>query len=271
MVDQGQGVREIINHKLTPISRLIAVTSGKGGVGKTNVSVNLALALINYNQKVALLDADLGLANADIILGVYPRYTLMDVFNGTKKLDEIVINGPLGLKIIAGSSGVYELATMDPLALGRLIDSAIHLDQFLDFLIVDTSAGLNRNVVQFALALDEILVVATSEPSSIADAYGLVKTILHREPDKQIAVVANMVRSPNEGLLVWQKLNLMTTNFLQRELKYAGSVLYDKRVADAVKEQQPFILAYPGCSASRSIRSVAWNLLTQTEHGAASK
>lgn len=263
MCDQAQGIRNRVSQKSVTIPRVLAVASGKGGVGKTNISINLALTLINNNQTVALLDADLGLANADLVLGVYPQYTLLDILTGNKELGDIIVDGPLGLKIIAGSSGVYELANIDQLTLSRFISTAVHLNQDLDFLIIDTSAGLSRNVIALTMAVDEVLVVATSEPSSIADAYGLIKTILQRDPDKEIIVIGNMVRSPNEGMLIWQKINIMTTRFLQREVKYAGCVLYDQKVAAAVQKQQAFVLAYPGSSASRSIQQLAVNLLQQ--------
>ncbi|HHX02178.1 MAG TPA: MinD/ParA family protein [Firmicutes bacterium] len=263
MTDQAQLLRNLVNQTACYIPRTVAVTSGKGGVGKTNIAINLALALINLKQKVALLDGDLGLANADLLLGVYPKYTLVDIVNGKRELRDIIIEGPQGLKVIAGSSGVYELANMNQMGLDRLISAAVHLNQGLDFLIVDTSAGLARSVIRVIEAVNEVLVVATSEPSSIADAYGLIKTIIQREPEKEIVIIANMVRSPNEGLLVWQKINLMTTRFLRREVKYGGSVLYDHKVVAAVRSQQAFILAYPGSIASRSVKTAAENLLTK--------
>jgi len=263
MNDQAQRLRDLVNRDPCTVARTVAVTSGKGGVGKTNIAINLALALINMNQKVALLDGDLGLANADLLLGVYPKYTLLDIVNGKRELSDIVIEGPLGLKVIAGGSGVYELANISQMGLDRLISAAIHLNGELDFLIVDTSAGLARKVIRVIMAVSEVLVVATSEPSSIADAYGLIKTILQREPEKEITILANMVRSPNEGLLVWQKINMMTSRFLQREVKYVGGVFFDPKVVSAVRAQQAFLLAYPGSSASRSVYSVAENLLTK--------
>src|SRR5690606_20265443 len=132
MSDQAQGIRNLVSQKSVTIPRVLAVASGKGGVGKTNISINLALTLINNNQTVALLDADLGLANADLVLGVYPQYTLLDILTGNKELGDIIVDGPLGLKIIAGSSGVYELANIDQLTLSRFISTAVHLNQDLD-------------------------------------------------------------------------------------------------------------------------------------------
>ena len=263
MTDQAQLLRNLVNQDSCIVPRTIAVTSGKGGVGKTNIAINLALTLIKLERKVALLDGDFGLANADLLLGVYPKYTLMDIVNGKRELSDIIVEGPLGLKVIAGGSGTYELANLGQMGLDRMISAALHIGQGLDFLIVDTSAGLARNVIRVIMAVKEVLVVATSEPSSIADAYGLIKTILQREPEKEIVIIANMVRSPNEGLLVWQKINLMTARFLRREVKYGGSVLFDHKVAAAVKAQQAFILAYPGSSASRSMQNVAENVLNK--------
>lgn len=266
MTDQAAGLRKIVNKEQFKLPRIIAVTSGKGGVGKTNVSVNLAISLIKHKQSVALLDADLGLANADIFLGMYPKHTLWHVLRGEKKLDDIITEGPMGLRIIAGSSGIYELANVNHELLEQFIDSIKQLTN-LDFLIIDTSAGLNRSLIQFLLAVDEILVIATSEPSSIADAYGLIKTIIQRDPKKQIFILANMVRSPNEGKLTWQKINIVTKKFLDYEVKYLGCILHDAKIVTAINDQEPFVLAYPASSASRSMEEIARKILTEDESG----
>ena len=266
MKDQAEGLRKIVNKKHLRFPRIIAVTSGKGGVGKTNVSVNLAISLIKHKQHVALLDADLGLANADILLGVYPKYTLWHVLRGEKQLSDIIAEGPMGLKIIAGSSGIYELANLNHAPLEQFINSIKRLADF-DFLIIDTSAGLNRNLIKFLLAVNEILIIATPEPSSIADAYGLIKTIVQRDPKKKIMILANMVRSPNEGKLTWQKINIVTKKFLDYEVKYIGCILHDAKVVTAINDQEPFVLAYPASSASRSIEEIARKILTEDESG----
>lgn len=261
MRDQADGLRRMVDQTRQEKPRIIAVTSGKGGVGKTSISVNLAISLLNHKKKVALLDADLGLANADLVLGVYPEYTLWHVLRKEKRLSEIITEGPSGLKIIAGSSGIYELANVNQAALDEFVQDIKSFEEQLDYLIVDTSPGLNKNVISFLLAVDEIFVVATSDSCSIADAYGLIKTVQNFNKHKEISIIANMVRSPNEGKLVYEKINIMAKRFLDYEVEYAGYILHDGKVAEAFNDQQPFILAYPRSNASRSLDAIATRLL----------
>ncbi len=261
MRDQADSLRQLVKQRVTPAPRTIAVTSGKGGVGKTNMSVNLALCLVQMGKRVALLDADLGLANADIVLGVYPDFNLGHVLRGEKAIEEIILEGPLGLQVLGGGSGVYDLANINEWHLERFIRSMEHLDREIDFLIIDTGAGIHRNVLSFVLAVEEVIVVTTPEPTSITDAYGMIKTIIQKNPHSQITVLVNMVQTPKEGELVWEKLNTVVQEFLSKELIYGGYVLNDVNVAKSVRDQQPFILAYPVCSATRSIERVAHSML----------
>lgn len=266
MNDQAWELRKIVRQKQKILPRVIAITSGKGGVGKTNVTINLALALISLNKRVAILDGDLGLANADIVLGMYPEYNIWHVLKGEKKLHEIVMEGPSGLGIISGGSGLAELANVNPVDVRRLLTSLTEFDQMYDFILIDTSAGLSRNVISFLLAVDEMLVIATPEPPSIADAYGLVKTIVSNNEFPKITIVTNKVSSPREGELTWHKINAVANQFLNVDVNYGGFILRDPKVLQAVTDQQPFILAYPASSASRSIIEVAKKLLkTQSQ------
>lgn len=257
MTDQAEVLRRIVNDQHTPIARVVAVTSGKGGVGKTNLAVNLSLALTNMQQRVVLLDADLGMANADLVLGVYPKYSLNDVYQGTKTIHEIIIEGPQGLRLIAGSSGNYDIANMGEKEIERLINSISFLEKHHDFFMIDTGAGVSRSVLDFLVATDEILVVVTSEPTSIADAYGLIKALNKRDAGKSISIVANMVRSPKDGELVWNGINSVVKRFLGVEVGYAGYVLYDEKVRKSVRDQEPFYISYPNSSIARSLDQIA--------------
>ncbi len=266
MRDQAEGLRKMAEiHKSSPAkstgqARVICVTSGKGGVGKTNVSVNLALGLAQMGLRVALLDADLGLANVDIVLGLTPRYTLADVLRGQRRIEDIAMDGPLGLKVIAGGNGVYDLANLRQYELDLFAQSLETLDEEFDFILVDTGGGLNRNVLSFVLAVDEILIVTTPEPTAITDAYGMIKVISQKNPDSSIKIAVNMVRNADDGQMVWKRLNTVAGRFLQTNVDFAGAVDYDQNVSRSVTDQRPFLLAYPHSAASRCLQSMAEDL-----------
>lgn len=263
MRDQAEGLRKMVK-KPNSALRIVAVTSGKGGVGKTNVAVNLSLALVEMGYSVGLIDVDLGLANADIILGLSPTYNLGHVFRGEKTLQDIIVEGPLGLKLLAGGSGVSDLANLNGWRLEVFINSLDQLSQEFDFVFLDTSAGIHRNVMSFVLATSEVLVVTTPEPTSITDAYGLIKVIYQQNPTAQISLVVNMARSPNEAELVVNKLNSVLREFIQREVEYMGYILYEQQVNKAVAEQLPVLLAFPSSMTSRSIKRMARILAGET-------
>lgn len=256
MRDQAEGLRRLVKKEKTS-SRIIAVTSGKGGVGKTNIAVNLALALRQLDYRVALVDVDLGLANVDIILGVTPPYTLGHVFRGEKTIDEIIAEGPLGLQVLAGGSGVADLANLNGWRLEVFISSLERLNKEYDFIILDTGAGIHRNVLSFVLATTEVLVVTTPEPTAITDAYGLIKVIKQRSPDAEVRLIVNMAKNPNEAEMVAEKLNSVLREYVQWEVDYLGYVLYESQVNKAVAEQMPILLSYPSSMTSRSLKRIA--------------
>lgn len=251
---------------------MIAVTSGKGGVGKTNVSVNLALGLVQGGCSVVLLDADLGMANVDILLGLTPKYTLTDVLQRDKDVGEIMVEGPLGLKIVAGGSGVYDVANLTEWDLERFVRSVEKLDGDSDFLIIDTGAGLGRSVLSFVLAAEETIVVTTPEPTAITDAYGMIKVILQRNPECLIRVIVNMADSERQAQQVVEKLNAVLRKFVDNEVVYGGHIPFDGHVGRAVTEQRPFITAFPASAASRSVERLAERILgrPQEKHAAGS-
>ncbi|HPT84289.1 MAG TPA: MinD/ParA family protein, partial [Limnochordia bacterium] len=240
-----------------PSSRIIAVTSGKGGVGKTNLAVNLALALCQMNYRVVLIDVDLGLANVDIVLGITPKYNLGHVMQGDKTLQEIIVEGPLGLKIISGGSGITELANLNGWRLEAFVASFEQLNQEFDFVILDTGAGVHRTVISFVLAATDIVVVTTPEPTAITDAYGLLKIIHQRAPHAKVRLVVNMAKSPAEAEMVAERLNSVLREFVHWEVDYAGYILTESHVGRAIAEQQPILLSFPSSMASRSIKRIA--------------
>lgn len=242
-------------------TRIIAVTSGKGGVGKTNFTINFALALMAYNQKVIVLDADLGLANIDVVLGVAPKYNLYHVLKGEKSIKEVVATGPQGLQLIAGGSGIQELANLRRWQVEQFIGKLDELEGLADILIIDTAAGLSRNVMSFVLAADEVIVITTPEPTAITDAYGLVKAMNTKKKHGVVHLVVNKVENAQEADLTANKLSLVAEKFLKLDICSLGFILDDPAVSKAVKNQEPFLLKYPKSSAATCIQKLAAQLM----------
>ncbi len=241
-------------------ARVLAVTSGKGGVGKTNFSTNLALTLAQMGQRVIVLDADLGLANLHVILGVTPRYHLEHVLSGERTLAETLFPGPCGIQIIGGASGLSELANLDGRQRDFFIDSLKELDTLADVILIDTGAGLSHNVMAFLDAAEEILVVTTPEPTAITDAYATIKVVTGENPDAKLRLVVNMAQSQEEAQAVANRLNRIAQQFLRVGLDYAGFLPIDPCVRAAVRAQKPFTLLYPHAPATRGLLKIAAHL-----------
>ncbi len=250
--------------------KVIAVSSGKGGVGKTNVSVNLAAALSALGRQVMLMDADLGLGNVDVLLGLSPRRNLGHVIEGRSTLEEVIIDGPGGIKIVPASSGIQRMADLSHAEHIGLIRSFSELSDELDYLIVDTAAGISDGVVSFARAARDVLVVVCDEPSSITDAYALIKVLNCGYGVQRLHIVANRTRDAEEGQRLFEKLSKATTRFLDVTLDYAGCIPEDEFLRNAVQRQRPVVLAYPGSAAARAYGELArrvekWPLPTSAE------
>lgn len=240
----------------------ISVTSGKGGVGKSNFALNVAIALASFEQKVLLVDADINLANLDILIGLNPKYNLSDMFNGSKQIEDIIIDGPGGIKILPGSSGVIELMELDETVQKGLLQSFAQVEKEYDFIIIDTGAGINQTTVSFAASADDCIVISTNEPTSFTDAYAMIKVLSHRSPTLRIHVLVNMVRDIDEAADVFDKLSLVAQNFLDVNINTIGYLPYDPNVGAAVSAQMPFVLEFPKCPASSSLRMIARKLLS---------
>ena len=242
--------------KMNPV-RVIAVTSGKGGVGKTNLSVNLGLALSELGRRVALLDADMGLANVDVLLGMYPKFNLSHVLKGEKTLDEIIVQGPSGLKVIPASSGLQHMSDLSTVEQAAIIRAFSDFDQDLDVLIVDTAAGISPSVVNFARACQEVIVVVCDEPTSLTDAYAFIKLLNRDYGLRRFHILTNMVQSAQQGQALFQKLTKVTDRYLDVALNFAGAIPYDDYLRKAVQQQNPVIAAYPRSKASLALKNVA--------------
>jgi len=242
---------------LTRPVRVIAVTGGKGGVGKTSVAVNLSAALARRGRQVVLLDGDLGLANADVLLGLSPAYTLAHVLAGERTLEEVLIEAPQGFYLLPAASGSAELAQLGPEAHLALVRAFGALPLQLDTLIVDTAAGLGHGVLQFAQATQHVLVVLCDEPASLTDAYALVKVLSRSHGVSRFQVLANQVRGERSGAQLFERFARVTARFLDVTLEFAGEIPADEAVRRAVREQRTVLEAYPGSPASRAFKNLA--------------
>ncbi len=237
--------------------KVIAVTGGKGGVGKTNLSVNLSVALAEMRRRVVLMDADLGLANVDVLLGVQAQYTLADVLDGSKTLREILVNGPGGIKLVPASSGIQQMAALSPQEHAGLIHAFSELSDQLDVLVVDTAAGISDTVVSFVRAAQEVIVVVCDEPSSITDAYALIKLLNAEHGIYRFRVVANMTRSAQEGIALFTKLNTVCERFMDASLQYMGHIPFDENVRKAIQKRRPVLQFAPRCKAASALKVLA--------------
>ncbi len=240
--------------------RVIAVTSGKGGVGKTNLALGLAITLAGAGYGVMLMDGDLGLANVDVVLGMSSQYDLSHVVRGERDLVEIVAEGPCGLKILPGSSGIGELANLDPLIMMRLLREVTLLDQTMDYLFIDTGAGISNQVMPYLLSSREILLVTTPEPTALADAYSLIKVFCQNHGEGRLRLIVNMARSRQEGSDAAERLQNTTRSFLGLDPEFLGSVFYDPAIQNAVSQHKSYVIASPGCPAALDTVKIASEL-----------
>lgn len=252
--NQADGLRNIARSK--PV-KVIAVSAGKGGVGKSNVSVNLAIALAQKNKKVLLLDADLGLANIDIMLGLHTKYNLSHVIQGVCHLTDIMLTGPNDIRVIPAASGTEYMTQLSPTEHAGIIDSFNELTDDFDYMIIDTAAGISDTVLSFTRSSQEIIVVVCDEPTSLTDAYALIKVMSKRYEWSHFHILANMVRSIRDGRELFNRLYRVAEQFLDVSLDYLGAIPFDERVHEAVKKQRAVLVAYPECAASKALHQLA--------------
>lgn len=262
-MDQAQNLRNIIKAGGTKevLSRVITVTSGKGGVGKSNLAINLAISLSRLGKKVVVLDADFGLANIEVMLGIRPQYNLSDLMFRGKSLSEIITAGPENVGFISGGSGIREMTNLTKEQLINLSSRLSELDRQTDVVIIDTGAGISGNVMEFVVLSGEVLLIATPEPTSITDAYALLKT-LNYQPEFtrehcHIKLIANKVSNEKDGRELFEKLSVVADKFLNISLEYMGAVPSDNNMSKAVMKQQPLSVAYPNSQAARAIDDMA--------------
>jgi flagellar biosynthesis protein FlhG len=237
--------------------RVVAVTSGKGGVGKTNVSANLAYLLAKMKKKVLVLDADVGLANIDVVLGLAPKYNLYHVLKGEKSLREVIIPGPGGFMILPSASGIQEMSDLSRGAKLTLLDEIKTLRDELDFMLIDTGAGIAGNVMYFNMAAQEIIVVTSPEPTAMTDAYAVIKVLYQKHAKERFRVLVNMARNEEEAREVFARLNQATNHFLNVSVEYLGYVAHDEHISEAVRKQKPFVSLFPQSPAAKCLQTLA--------------
>ncbi len=237
--------------------KVITISSGKGGVGKTNVSANLAVALAKQGSSVIVLDADLGLGNLDVLLGLAPRFNFGHVIRGEMDLEDIIVKGPSGVRIIPAASGVQELTTLDASQKINLFSQVENLGDKVDIMIIDTAAGISHNVLFFNLVAGEKIIVANPEPTSIIDAYALMKVLHLKHGEKRFNLLVNQARSKEEGLEVYRNITVVSDKYLNVSLDYLGHIPFDENLPKAVRQQKAVLELFPKSTASKSFMTLA--------------
>ncbi len=270
-MDQAEQLRNIIKSqsRQRKVARVITVTSGKGGVGKSSISVNLAIQMSKLGKKVIILDADFGLANVEVMLGIRPRYNLADLLFKGKDIKDIITEGPKGIGFISGGSGIQELNHVSREQIIDLTHKLDEIDSITDVIIIDTGAGINDIVLEFVIASTETLLVTTPEPTSLTDSYALLK-ILDRKPEfsttnSTIKMIVNRVESPAEGKELFNKFNVVVNTFLNNKIEYLGSIPQDSNVPKAIIQQKPYSILYPNSQSTKAIINLTNILCENTQ------
>ena len=262
-MDQAEQLRNIIKQQNNKkhLARVLTVTSGKGGVGKSNISVNLALQLSRCHKRVVVLDADFGLANIEIMLGIRPKYNLADAMFRGEDLKDVIMEGPENIGFISGGSGLKELTNLDSDQVRSLVGTMYELDHLADVIIVDTGAGISETVINLVMSSGEVLLVVTPEPTSITDAYALLKTLCRREEfepsQAKIHMISNRTQGYEDGKELFDKLNTVVEKFLSMSMNYIGHIPYDDKMFQAIMKQQPVSVLYPNAKSSRALLDIA--------------
>lgn len=269
-MDQASHLRNIVKSNQVNMkknnTRVITVTSGKGGVGKSNITVNLAINFRRQGKKVVIFDADFGLANIEVIFGIVPKYNLFDMIYNNMKIADVMTAGPLGIEFISGGSGVQELFNLDKEQLNYMISQLYNLDCMADIILIDTGAGISNALLDFINASDEVLIITTPEPTAITDAYAVLKAMKNRNyniEEKAINLLVNRVSNDTEGLEIFKKLNKVTKRFLNINLNNIGFLPNDKSLEKAVVEQKPVTMLFPKSNVSRAFQVISDNMLNR--------
>ena len=261
--DQAEGLRRVVEPKKL---KIIAVSSGKGGVGKTNVSVNLAISMAKQGKEVVLLDADLGMANVDVLLGLNTEYDLSHVISGERTIEEIMVDGPSNIKVIPASTGISDMANLTPAEQVGLINAFSEISCAVDVMIVDTGAGISDAVINFCGASQDVIVVVHDEPASITDAYAFIKVMSKKHNVSRFHILANMTHDAREGRELFRKLSKATDRFLDVVLSFIGAVPFDGKLRKAIQHQRAVVEAFPNSPSSLAFKRITKQINNWTDN-----
>lgn len=270
MFDQADNLRKKVRLKEKG-TRIIAVASGKGGVGKTNIAVNIGIALQKKNKKVLLLDADLGMANIDVLLGLTANYNLSHVLLGKCSLDDALVKGPAGLDVLPGTSGIEELLNINPRQVQRLMAVSSQMGVTYDIIIVDIGAGIHASNINFISVCDEVIVVLVPEPTAITDAYSLIKILYNHKFGCNIGLLINQVNSQQEGKVVAKRMKNVISHYLEIDVEIIGLIPFDNHIRQAVKKQKALLELYPKSKSGQAFLEVGSTIINIEEQGMSSK
>lgn len=267
MLDQAEALRKLADNdgkenQKNNISKIITVTSGKGGVGKSNFVVNLAITLQRSGKKVLIFDADLGMGNDDVLMGLYPKHNIFDIIFTDLTLKDIIIEGNEGVALIPAGSGLNKVHELTENERQLFLSKLSELDEF-DYILMDTGAGVSRDILAFISASEELIIITTPEPTSLTDAYSLTKAADHFKLKDNAKVIVNKAFSKEEGIETFNKFNRAVTKFLNIKIEYLGYILDDRKLVQSVRAQKPFVTLYPNCDASKNIEDIAMKILGQ--------
>lgn len=270
MLDQAQALRNLADNDKSRNkrkSKIITVTSGKGGVGKSNFVVNLAVALQQNGKKVLIFDADIGMGNDDVLMGLYPKHNIFDIIFTDLTIRDIIIEGVAGVSLIPAGSGLNKVQELTKEERNTFLRKLSELDEF-DYILMDTGAGVSKDILAFIAASEELIIITTPEPTSLTDAYSLIKAADHFKLKDNAKVIINKAFSPNEGLETFNKFDRAVKKFLKIRIEYFGYILDDKKLVQSVRAQKPFMILYPNCDAARNIENIAFTIMGENSNKA---
>ena len=268
MLDQAASLRKLVDEDEKKISsnprksKIITVNSGKGGVGKSNFVVNLGVFLQSKGKKVLIFDADLGMGNDDVLMGLYPKNNIFDIIFTDLTLKDIIIEGSNGVSLIPAGTGLNKIEELTDEQRSTFLDKLEHLNEF-DYILMDTGAGVNKDILAFISASEELIIITTPEPTSLTDAYSLIKATDYFKLKSKAKVIVNKAFTTEEGIETYNKFNRAVSKFLKIKVEYLGCIIDDKKLVQSVRQQKPFVLLYPNCEASKCIESIAMKLIGQ--------
>lgn len=262
MLDQAERLRTLVNGEINnrKKAKIITITSGKGGVGKSNFVVNLAISLQKKGQKVMIFDADIGMGNDDVLMGIYPKYNVLDLMRGNMSIENVLVNGPEGVKLLPGGSGLNNIEDLQQYERDRFLKKIEAIEGF-DYIFIDTGAGISRSVLAFISCADNVVIVTTPEPTSLTDAYSLLKAVKHFKINIDTSIVVNKTFDKHEGEQTFLKFQKAVERFIKIETKYLGCIDDDRKLTMAVREQSPVVISYPNSNSAKCIKNISERLL----------